>query len=245
MSRPVGPGGAGSGAAAGWVVPAVGAVLLLASAATWMAGTLTAWQQNTAAGRAPFHLLLVVQAGRDGTQSLWPGTSPTSVWTLTGVLVVLVSAPVLAAVLRWAVRRPRADDPGRSLARLRDVAHLTMPAAAVTARRLRPSLAGRKPAELAAGDVGLALGRLRGSGGGCGKAGRVLYSSWEDVVLAYMAPRSGKSTALAIPAVLSAPGAAIATIHIAIENILRAPGLSRSRSRCHAPTAPTTSEVVR
>jgi type IV secretory pathway TraG/TraD family ATPase VirD4 len=39
----------------------------------------------------------------------------------------------------------------------------------------------------------------------------VLFSSWEDVVLAYMAPRSGKSTALAIPAVLSAPGAVIAT----------------------------------
>ena len=39
----------------------------------------------------------------------------------------------------------------------------------------------------------------------------MLYSSWEDVVLAYMAPRSGKSTALAIPAVLSAPGAAVAT----------------------------------
>jgi type IV secretory pathway TraG/TraD family ATPase VirD4 len=217
VSRPVGPGGAGGGgAAAAWVVPAVGAVLLLASAATWVAGTLAAWHHNTAAGRAPFHLLLVVQAGRDGTQTLWPGTSPTSVWMLTGVLVVLVGAPVLAAVLRWAVRRPRADDPGRSLARLRDVAHLTLPAASVTAARLRPSLTGREPSGLDPGDVGLALGRLRsstgGGGGGSGaKAGRVLYSSWEDVVLAYMAPRSGKSSALAIPAVLSAPGAAIAT----------------------------------
>ena len=213
MSRPVGPAGAGAGgAAAAWVMPAVGAVLLLASAATWMAGTVATWHSNPAAGRAPFHLLLVVQAGRDGTQTLWPGTSPTVVWTLAAVLVVLVSTPVLAAALRWAVRRPPADDPGRSLARLPDVAHLTLPAASVTAARLRPSLTGRKPSELDPGDVGLALGRLRSNtSSGGGKSGRVLYSSWEDVVLAYMAPRSGKRTALAIPAVLSAPGAAIAT----------------------------------
>ena len=84
MSRPVGPGGAGGGVAAAWVVPAVGAVLPLCSAATWVAGTLAAWHQNAEAGRAPFRLLLVLQAGRDGTESLWPGTSPTLVWTLTG-----------------------------------------------------------------------------------------------------------------------------------------------------------------
>ena len=35
-------------------------------------------------------------------------------------------------------------------------------------------------------------------------------------------------------------GATSAAIHIAIENILRAPGLARSFSRCHAPTPPTT-----
>src|SRR5579871_1996198 len=40
-------------------------------------------------------------------------------------------------------------------------------------------------------------------------------------------------------------GATNAAIHIAMENILRAPALVGSRSRCQAPTPPTASEVVR
>src|SRR5690606_30439919 len=35
--------------------------------------------------------------------------------------------------------------------------------------------------------------------------------SWEDVVLAVMAPRAGKTTSLAVPAILDAPGAVVAT----------------------------------
>jgi len=54
------------------------------------------------------------------------------------------------------------------------------------------------------GQLGVVLGRLR-------PRGPVLHAGWEDVLLAFMAPRSGKSTSLAIPAVLSAPGAAVAT----------------------------------
>jgi type IV secretory pathway TraG/TraD family ATPase VirD4 len=38
-----------------------------------------------------------------------------------------------------------------------------------------------------------------------------LYGSWEDVALALMAPRSGKTSALAIPTILDAPGAVVAT----------------------------------
>src|SRR3546814_5520592 len=40
-------------------------------------------------------------------------------------------------------------------------------------------------------------------------------------------------------------GATRAAIHMAMENILRAPGLVRSLSRCQAPTAPTASAVVK
>ena len=36
-----------------------------------------------------------------------------------------------------------------------------------------------------------------------------------------------------------------AAIHMAMENMRRAPGLPRSFNRCHAPTAPTMSEVAR
>jgi type IV secretory pathway TraG/TraD family ATPase VirD4 len=218
MSRPVRPGGAGSGQEAAWAVPTVGAVLLLVSAATWVGGTLAALgtgAHHAPARGAPFSLLLVIDVARDGTGSRWPGVSPVLIWALTAALTLLVACPVALVTLRWFARRPAADDPRRSLARVRDVAHLTLPQVAAGAARLRPSLAGRPTAEIPVGDVGLALGRLAGGtsrGTTRGSAGgKVLYGSWEDVVLAYMAPRSGKTTALAIPAVLSAPGAVIAT----------------------------------
>ena len=210
MSRAVGPGsggaGAGSGSEAAWIIPGLGALLLITSVTTWLGGTLAAAYTGTQSPRAPFSLVLCVQALLNGTGGLWPGVSPALVWAVTGALTALLTGPLAVLAYVLLSRRLRADDPRRSLAKVRDVAHLTMPKVAVGATRLRPSLAGRTPTDLPAGDVGLALGRL-----GTGEKGRVLFSSWEDVVLAYMAPRSGKSTALAIPAVLSAPGAVIAT----------------------------------
>ena len=211
MTRPIRPGGGigagnGGGPEAAWVIPGLGGLLLIGSAACWIGGTLAAAHTGAGTPRAPFSLTLIVQVLRDGTGSLWPGVATTVVWTLTGSIAALLTVPLVVVGVVLASRRLRADDPRRSLARLSDVAHLTMPTVAAGAIRLRPTLAGRKPAEITAGDAGLALGRL-----GSGHHGRVLFSSWEDVVLAYMAPRSGKSTALAIPAVLSAPGAVIAT----------------------------------
>ena len=207
MSRAVGPGsGAGSGTEAAWIIPGLGALLLITSVATWLGGTLAAAYTGTHSTRAPFSLVLFLQTLRDGTDSLWPGVSPALVWGVAGGLGVVLTVPIAIVASLLFSRRLRADDPRRSLAKLRDVAHLTMPKVAAGATRLRPSLAGRPPTEIPVGDVGLALGRL-----GTGDKDRVLFSSWEDVVLAYMAPRSGKSTALAIPAVLSAPGAVIAT----------------------------------
>lgn len=215
MSRAVAPTASGltaGGNGAAWVIPAVGAAVLLVSGAIWLAGTLAAAHTGTAAAHPPFHVLLMVQALQEGTGSLWPGTPPTLVWSFTAGLVLLTAGPLVAVAIQWAARQPRADDPRRSLARPGDVAHLLLPQIAVTATRLRPTLAGRKPRDIPPADVGLALGRLQTSAGSA-RSGKepVLYSGWEDVVLAFMAPRSGKSTALAIPGVLSAPGAAIAT----------------------------------
>jgi type IV secretory pathway TraG/TraD family ATPase VirD4 len=212
MSRPIGPGHGGGGSLTGneaaWIVPAVGAVLLLASSAVWVGGRIAGLVQHVSERPAQFRLLLIVEVVKDGTARRWPGVSPALLWTFTAVVAALVSAPLIVVGLHWSRRRQSSDAPGRSLARRRDVAHLTLPAAAATAGRLRPSLSSLKPDAVSPADVGLALGSLHAGNPG---PGPVLYSSWEDVVLAYMAPRSGKSTALAIPAVLSAPGAAIAT----------------------------------
>jgi len=60
---------------------------------------------------------------------------------------------------------------------------------------------------LSAGDTGLLLGDLKRPSG----RGPALFASWEDTITAFMAPRTGKTTALSIPYVLSAPGAAVAT----------------------------------
>jgi type IV secretory pathway TraG/TraD family ATPase VirD4 len=213
MSRPIGPGQGGSGTLSGneaaWIVPAIGGVLLLASAATWLGGSLAAQVQRVPEQPARFSLLLVVEVLKDGTTTRWPGVSPILVWGLTAAITAVVTVPLAVVAIRWSRGRLRSDDPRRSLARRRDVAHLTLPAAAAAAGRLRPSLSSTEASEVRPADVGLALGRLHASSGNT--EGPVLYSSWEDVVLAYMAPRSGKSTALAIPAVLSAPGAAVAT----------------------------------
>src|SRR6185295_9442844 len=66
------------------------------------------------------------------------------------------------------------------------------------------TLARQRPAALAMSDCGVTLGRhLPGHA--------LLLSSWEDVILAIFAPRSGKTSAVAIPAVLNAPGAVVAT----------------------------------
>src|SRR5690606_29381206 len=43
------------------------------------------------------------------------------------------------------------------------------------------------------------------------RTGPTLFGSWEDTVLAIMAPRAGKTTSLAIPYILGAPGPVIAT----------------------------------
>jgi type IV secretory pathway TraG/TraD family ATPase VirD4 len=43
------------------------------------------------------------------------------------------------------------------------------------------------------------------------QSGSTVYAAWEDTLVAFMAPRSGKTTVLGIPLVLSAPGAVIAT----------------------------------
>ena len=108
----------------------------------------------------------------------------------------------------WQARRPDAEDPLPSLAGARTVESLMLPAVAAKARRLVPSLAATPVKLIPAGQAGVALGSLRTPRR---KAGPALYASWEDVVLAVMAPRAGKTTALTAPAVLAAPGAVIAT----------------------------------
>ncbi|WP_285705287.1 TraM recognition domain-containing protein [Microtetraspora sp. NBRC 16547] len=137
-------------------------------------------------------------AGR--TAAAWPGT-PTAAVVVVSVL--LVSLAVAAVVGGWWLIVRRLPDPGDPVAALADnpgLASLRPEAAALKARELRRTLMGTPTT----GDIGLALGDLM-------RGGPTLYASWEDTIVAFMAPRSGKTTCLSIPYVLSAPGPVIAT----------------------------------
>jgi type IV secretory pathway TraG/TraD family ATPase VirD4 len=142
-----------------------------------------------------------------GLHTLWPRTSPALVWTCTAALVVAVLGLAGVAAITWVRRQARHGDPLPSLATHRELQGLAGPPAVRRARRLRPSLGDRAERDIPAADVGVPLGQLRGRS----SDRAALRASWEDVLLAVMAPRAGKTTALAVPAILDAPGAVIAT----------------------------------
>ena len=207
MSRALGPRPpfAAGNAALAW---------MLLAAAWGLAGLAwLAWAAARAAaaidgGRVPpfsVRWLTAVLHGR--TAQAWPGT-PTPLVAVTGAVLAAALTAAGLAVWRLAARHiTRPGDPVAALSRDRSIRQLARDPAAGTAVRLRPSLAGARPGSLAPADIGLLLGSLRQPGGN----GPDLYSSWEDTVLAFMGPRSGKTTSLAIPYVLSAPGPVIAT----------------------------------
>jgi type IV secretory pathway TraG/TraD family ATPase VirD4 len=157
------------------------------------------------AGFGPF-----VQAVLDGDSTRALGGTPAG-WIAVFAVLALAAAAGLAAAVTLAVgrlrERRRRSHSWRlalpSLAGPADVATFTPAGAADRARALRPSLAGVDAGQLG-DDAGWLLGDLL-------PRGVPLRASWEDVALAVMAPRAGKTTALAIPMVLAAPGPVLAT----------------------------------
>ena len=134
----------------------------------------------------------------------WPGVPQTAVGVasiVVGLLILaVVAVPVLA--LRRVGRRPRPAS--RSMARPADVATLHTSRAGQKAYQLRPELQAAYPKlrSLPAHQRGVTVGKLLPAGG-------LLQASFEDCILAIFAPRSGKTTALAVPMVLDAPGAVV------------------------------------
>jgi len=195
---------AGNGAGV-WVVLLIGWGLAAAAWVAWLAARIAA----ALAGRRmpPFGERWVISLARWRTSQAWPGT-PTVLVTL--IAAVLACTVITAGTIAWriiAARIPRPGDPVAALSGNPQITPLTPVPAAKTAIRLRPSLAGSNPRSLPAADTGLLLGDLKRPSG----RGPALFASWEDTITAFMAPRSGKTTALSIPYVLSAPGAVVAT----------------------------------
>ncbi len=182
--------------AAGGVL--VGGTALLATT-TW-AGAATG-AVLTGAPIAPIAPLSPSTAYRMAGEwpAVWPGSPVAS-----AIGAALLDAAVVAFLV-WGIRlvRRRYGNP-TGLATLHQVRELTPRPAARTAIRLRASLKGADPGRLAARDRGVLLGDHL-------PTGVELRGSDEDTYVAVMAPRAGKSTALAIPIAEEAPGALLTT----------------------------------
>jgi type IV secretory pathway TraG/TraD family ATPase VirD4 len=207
MSRPAAPRVpilAGNGAGV-WVVLLIGWGLAVVAWLTWLAARMAAALTGHHIPSFGEHWIISLARGRTG--QAWPGT-PTAL--VLPIALALACTAITSVALTWRIigaRIPRPGDPVAALAVNPQIKPLTPVPAAQSAIRLRPSLAGASPRSLPAADTGLLLGDLKRPAG----RGPALFASWEDTITAFMAPRSGKTTALSIPYVLSAPGPAVAT----------------------------------
>ena len=198
MTSPTGPPPPGlAGPLALIAVISAGAGLL---GATWTAARAAAGAgYRVPAVGAPL-LRAVLGAGLPGL--IGAGGSPVTFWVIFAVLLAATVGVLAAAgfgaphVLGYASGRP-----GAAMASRRELGDLTGKAALARARQLRPTL--DKHQRLTGGELGLRLGRLRG--------GHDVLASHEDVVLEICGPRSNKTSALVVPAVLGAPGPVITT----------------------------------
>lgn len=157
----------------------------------------------------PITLLFGVVRG----EIAWPMASTIAAASITVVLVALL----LAGMTWWGRRRRRStrvDHSARYMGQGRDVEPLSRGAAEATANRLGMTtrVERRRPRSGAAEDaparpvmpVGVPIGITVGGG-------QRLYGSWEDMHIDIWGPRTGKTTSRAVPAILEAPGAVLAT----------------------------------
>lgn len=164
-----------------------------------------------------------IAARLDGTPA--PSTNPFELavyvakgkqpWTSTTTIVAVVEAVVLvvlffAGLIVWARsgrQKMRPDRAARYMAEGRDLSHLREAGARKKAARLMPT-AERPARGKAKGKQVVAPGVPFGE---TVRGKQMLYSSWEDMLILIAGPRTQKSVAFAIPSVLVAPGACLAT----------------------------------
>ncbi|WP_327745121.1 TraM recognition domain-containing protein [Streptomyces europaeiscabiei] len=163
----------------------------------WLTGNLT----NSLVGTGPWAPFEATDALLH-PDVLWPHLSPTALLVGARLVPGLLSfCLTVTGLVVWLRLRGGAKN---GLARRRDLAPLMNKEIAAKAKSLRPSLSGLKPKEVAPADCGIFVGTH--------SPGRAeVRASWEDVIVAIMAPRSGKTSGLAIPAILAAPGPVLLT----------------------------------
>ncbi|WP_446038087.1 type IV secretory system conjugative DNA transfer family protein [Streptomyces sp. SID1121] len=176
------------------------AIVVPLSHLAWLSGNITAYATGSA--RAPYQ---PTQALLHPDQ-LWPEAGETSLLIGARIVpVLLLLALAAAAGVVWARYKNRVGGRRKKvtgMAKARDIEPLMAKAITAKARSLRPSLKDAK--HVAPGEAGVLLGNLQGTR-------HEVRMGYEDVAVAIMAPRSGKTTCLAIPAILAAPGPVLLT----------------------------------
>lgn len=137
----------------------------------------------------PFTLVIEVVSG----QVRFPTPQGWFILGAATLVVVLLALVVGLLVSRRGAKKARVDDSARFMGKGKEIDSLS--------RRAAQS----KASWLGVDDFpGVPIGRELASG-------RELFGSWEDLHLDIWGPRMGKTTSRAIPAIMSAPGAVLAT----------------------------------
>ncbi|MET7761886.1 TraM recognition domain-containing protein [Streptomyces sp. NPDC005393] len=191
-------GGGGADEFLPWIIVGVFAFCFVAFFGAWLGGTAGAAVAGEGWNPPEFSLQSMGDLAQKGPSALWPDAPVGTV--VTGIVLFFVLG---AALITWVIVtiRKRVSKP-KGLAGRRELGPLLPKAAAAKARSLRPSLA--KLRKLEPDDTGNLLGNLEPNG-------PELRSSYEDVELHLMAPRSGKSTGIAAPRALRARGPVLLT----------------------------------
>lgn len=190
MSRALGPrpSAAPGGTAGGWAVLIATWSMVALLGLIWAAAAIAA---ALTGGRAePFGVAFIRNVLHGRGQQAWPHT-PTAAVVLTAVVLGAVITALAVGAVRlsgWLHAAP--GDPVAALSRDPRMRVLTRRSLVRGAAGLRRSLAGADPRAVDPAQAGLELGRLLRMGG---RRGPAVYASWEDTVVAFMAPRSGKT----------------------------------------------------
>lgn len=190
-SRRSGGGSIDPGTVVLWIVLALVALGVGAATAAVHLGSRLAGSSDPLPTN-PFELVIALGTGTVA----WPAPAT---WVLAGLGagVLLLAGSVTAVVVGTRRQRSRVDRAARHMGRgvgKGDALHaLSQRGAAASAARLGVT-----------GAVGLPIAATVAGG-------QTLFSSWEDVSVDIWGPRTGKTTSRAIPAILDAPGAVLAT----------------------------------
>ncbi|MGQ0680625.1 MAG: type IV secretory system conjugative DNA transfer family protein [Actinomycetota bacterium] len=171
----------------------------------WLAGHAASQLSGFGWTGPPLSIDWGLELVKQGPAASWPGVPLALIWGLSGGTVAVIITVVTVVWTSASARRPIPGQPLRSLATEAEMAPLGPTAMAERARKLRPATLGHiPPKRIPLEHAGLPLGLLRGT--------KVqLRASWEDVMVVFMAPRTGKTSDIAVPQLLAAPGAAVAT----------------------------------